>query len=248
MDSGPDPQAPQAPALGERLRGRRRLLAALALSPAAAWAQPAPPPALTEPDWLLRLEDEASGLRVYQQPRAGGLPAFRVTARSTARLSALVAVLLDAEHMPAWVPSTRLVQRLRVDSPQRGVSRVVTELPGPLAARETLVAWRLDQDPQTLAVVYAGTPAPEDTLPPSEGLVRMHSFASQWVLQPQPGGGVDLRFEGHADLGGALDAPLWRPLLAALSLQAPRQTMAGLLREALSPAYREARLDFLREP
>lgn len=226
------------------MRERRRLLAALALSPATALAQMSP----AEEGWSLRLEDEATGLRLYQQPRAGGLPAFRVTANSPARLAALVAVLLDAEHMPAWVPSTRLVQRLRAESPQRGISRVVTELPGPLAARETLVAWRLEQDPQTLAVVYAGVPAPEDTLPVAAGLVRMHSFASQWVLQPQPGGGVALRFEGHADLGGALDAPLWRPLLAELSLQVPRQTMAGLLREALSPAYRDARLAFVREP
>jgi START domain len=226
------------------MRQRRRLLAALALAPLAARAQTP----VNDDGWLLRIEDEASGLRLFQRPRPGGLPAFRVTARSTARLSALVAVLLDAEHMPAWVPSTRLVQRLRVDSPQRGVSRVVTELPGPLAARETLVAWRLEQDPQTLAVVYAGEPAPADTLAPSEGLVRMERFASQWLLQPLTGGGVDLRFEGHADLGGALDAPLWRPLLAELSLQVPRQTMSSLLREALSPAYRDARLDFLREP
>lgn len=244
MDSGPASPAPQAPALGERTPTRRRLLTALAMAPLAARAQNG----TADDGWLLRIEDEDQGLRVFQRPRAGGLPAFRVTARSSARLSALVAVLLDAEHMPAWVPSTRLVQRLRVDSPQRGVSRVITELPGPLSARETLVTWRLEQDPLTLAVVYAGEPAPADLLAVSDSLVRMERFASQWVLQPLPGGGVSLRFEGHADPGGALDAAIWRPLLAELSLQAPRQTMAGLLREALSPAYRDARLDFLREP
>ncbi|MDH5539485.1 MAG: hypothetical protein OEY03_08785, partial [Rhizobacter sp.] len=62
--------------------------------------------------WQLRHTDEATGTRVYLRDRGDEAPEFRAITRMPARLSTLVAVLLDTEHMPDWVYRTRRVTRL----------------------------------------------------------------------------------------------------------------------------------------
>ena len=204
--------------------------------------------------WQLRSTDADSGIQVWLQDRGDLPPAFRASTRVKARLSSLVALLLDRSAMPEWVYRTRSVQSLHQDGPQQGVSLVVTAMPWPLDDREAVVSWLLIQSPATAVVSINGRsvePAGQPWLPaPAAGRVRMPSFASQWIFAPVTGapGVVDVSFEGHGDPGGNLALPLLRSFVHAAIWQAPLQTMHALRTMVQRPTYRDAMLPFITEP
>ena len=217
-----------------------------------AWAQA---PAQADPaPWQWRHTDADSGTQVWLQDR-GDLPlAFRASTRVKARLSSLVALLLDRAAMPEWVYRTRSVRSLQQDGPQQGVSLVVTAMPWPLDDREAVVSWQLLQVPATAVVSINGhsvEPAGQPWLPAAAaGRVRMPSFASRWIFAPVAGvpGEVDVSFEGHGDPGGSLALPLLRDFVNAAIWQAPLQTVNALRTMVQRPAYRDAMLPFITEP
>lgn len=222
---------------------RRPVAWSLALVALASTAQPA-----DDAPWQLRQFDEASGTSVYLRARGDDTPAFRCVTHLRVRLATLVAVLLDTDGMPEWVFRTRRVVRLEADATSTsGVSQVVTAMPWPLLDREAIVAWRITQETETLAVTIDGRSAPE-RLAPTPGLVRMPSFESQWRFSPLANGTVEVRFEGHGDPGGKLALPALRGFVDAAVWQGPLQTMKALRGVVTRPDYRDAMLPFIREP
>jgi hypothetical protein len=200
-----------------------------------------------DPGWQQQHMDAATGTVVSMREHADGWPEFRAVTTMSARLSALVSVVLDSAHMHEWVYRTRSARVLELDGPTRGVSIVVSALPWPLWDREAVVAWQLTQDPQTGTVVLAGESA-GDRLPPPTDRVRMPSFQSRWQFVPQGGGQVEVWFEGHADLGGNLSLAPLRAFVAAAAWQAPLETINGLRQQVQRPEYRAAVLPYIREP
>lgn len=238
-------------------RATARLLRVLALLACTglwslAWAQ-AHAQADASP-WQWRHTDADSGTQVWLQDRGDLPPAFRASTRVKARLTSLVALLLDRSVMPEWVYRTRAVQSLHQDGPQQGVSLVVTAMPWPLDDRESVVSWQLRQSPANAVVTLSGRsvePAGQPWLPaPAPGRVRMPSFGSQWTFEPVAGlpGEVDVRFEGHGDPGGSLALPLLRHFVHAAIWEAPRQTVNALRKMVQRPTYRDAVLPFITEP
>lgn len=222
-------------------RGRRRLCAlGLGLAALAA-AQEADGP------WRLREVDPDVPTRVYLRERPGAVPAFRATTVIDARLTALAAVLLDAAHTQDWVYRARRAELLQSDGPTRGVTLVISDMPFPLADRESVVAWEMTQDAQTLVVTLSGRNAP-DALPPHPDRVRMPTFESRWTLTPRTDGRVDVVFEGLGDPGGSLDSPLLRHFVGAAAWQGPWHTIRALHPMVRRPEYAQARLSFIREP
>jgi len=204
-----------------------------------------------EAGWQLHHIEEGSAgnaaIQVFMHQRGDQVPAFRVETRLQARLSSLVAVLMDSEHMPEWVHRTRRVNRLVSERPTEGVSQVIVGMPWPLLDREAIVAWQLSQDVQTGVVTLAGRSAPE-MLPPDPGRVRMPSFESTWRLAPLGGGEVAVRFEGLGDPGGSLASPLLRVFVDAAVWQSPLYTVSALRAQVALPRYADAAWPFIREP
>jgi hypothetical protein len=203
--------------------------------------------AAVDAPWQLRHEDPATGIRVWLRERAGQTPAFRATMPLQARLSTLAAVLLDSSRTQDWVYRARQAVLLESFGPARGVSLVVTAMPWPLADRESIVAWQMTQDPQTLVVTMAGHAVPH-ALPTAPGRVRMPAFESRWQLTPQPDGLVEVVFEGHADLGGNLAQPPLRDFVGLAAWQAPWHTLRGLREIVQRPEFSQAVLPFIQEP
>jgi hypothetical protein len=195
--------------------------------------------------WVLKQQDGET--RVWLRERPGEMPAFRAETVVDASLSSLAAVLLDSSRTPEWVYRAREAVRLQSDGPTRGVSLVVTAMPFPLRDRESIVAWEMTQDPQTLVVTLAGRSAP-DALPPNPERVRMPSFESRWVLAQRPDGRVDVRFEGQGDPGGNLALPVLRQFVAAAVWEGPWHTVRALHDIVRRPPFPDARLPFIREP
>lgn len=226
-----------------RVRGRG-LLCALGLALAALV-----PVAAQEGDasWRLRETDPEVPVRVYLRERPGAMPAFRAATIIEARLAALAAVLLDATRTQDWVYRARRAELLQSDGPTRGVTLVITSMPFPLADRESVVAWEMTQEAQTLVVTLSGRNAP-DVLPPHPDRVRMPTFESRWTLTPRTDGRVDVLFEGLGDPGGSLDSPLLRHVVSAAAWEAPWHTVRALHEMVRRPEYAQAQLDFIREP
>ena len=197
--------------------------------------------------WLLRHEDAATQTTVHTRNRADAPPQFRAVTRLKARLGALTALLLDTERMPQWVYRTSEARSLASSAPTSGVALVVTDMPWPLNDREAVVAWRLEQHASSSEVVMEGHSAPH-LAPVAPGRVRMPAFESRWRFVPLAAGEVEVTFEGQAELGGNLGHPLLRDFVRSAAWQAPLHTIEGLRRMVQQPPYRDAVLDFVREP
>ena len=200
-----------------------------------------------DPAWQLKQEDAASGTRVWLRERPGSTAAFRATTQLPARLSAVVAVLLDSGRTQEWVYRARQSVVLESDGPTRGVTLVITAMPWPLSDRESIVAWQLTQDPRTLVVTLAGTGATDKWPPPDPQRVRMPWFESRWQLTPLSGGLVDVLFEGHGDPGGNLSWTLLRDFVNEAVWQGPWHTINALRGMVRRPEFSDVSLPFIKE-
>ncbi len=214
----------------------------------AAWlALAAPAGAQTDAGWRLVQEDVQTATRVWLRDRPGAVAAFRASTIIEARLTSLAAVLLDHRRTAEWVYRAREAVLLASDGPTRGVTLVVTAMPFPLRDRESIVAWEMNQDPQTLVVTLAGHGLP-DGAPPNARRVRMPIVESRWQFTPRPDGRVDVLFEGLGDPGGNLAAPLLRSVVNAALWEGPWQTVRAMHEIVRRPPFPLAELPFIVEP
>lgn len=201
-----------------------------------------------EDGWVERARDADTGTVVWTRDRGRAAPQFRAVASIRSSLSALAAVLLEPAEMPRWVYRTRQARALAGSMPTEGVAFVVTAMPGLLSDRESVVAWRLWQEPSGRVTMQGQAVAVPQAPAPDPSRVRMTDFESRWTLQPRGDGLVEVTFEGHADLGGNLDLPLLRDFVHQAVWRAPLHTIEGLRRMVGEPRFRDARLPFIREP
>jgi hypothetical protein len=197
--------------------------------------------------WRLQREDPATSTKVWAGERPDGVPAFRATTVIEARLTSLVAVLLDTTRAPAWVYRLREAALLRTEGPTRGVTLVVTSSPFPLKDRESVVAWDVAQDPGNLAVTVMCRPA-ADAPANRPDRVRMSVFESRWLFTPRADGRVEVLFEGMGDPGGNLAFPLLRHFANAAVWEGPWHTILSLHKIVREPPFPQAELPFIREP
>jgi hypothetical protein len=197
--------------------------------------------------WHLQREDAATSTRAWSGQRADGIPAFRATTVVEARLSSLLAVLLDTTRASQWVYRLREAALLRTEGPTRGVTLVVTASPFPLKDRESVVAWEVTQDPNSLAVTVTCRPT-ADAPAPRADRVRMSVFESRWLFTPRPDGRVEVLFEGMGDPGGNLAWPVLRHFANAAVWEGPWHTVVSLHRMVREPPFPQAELPFIHEP
>jgi len=100
-----------------------------------------------ESPWQLRHVEPETDTRIYLRSRGAAVPAFRGVTRLQARLSTLVALLLDTEQMPEWVFRVRRVRPIEAPDPMHGVTQVITGMPWPLQDREAIDVYRNREKP-----------------------------------------------------------------------------------------------------
>jgi hypothetical protein len=222
------------------LRGGISLLGVVGAS--LVWAGPAE----TEAGWHLKATDESQAIEVYVRTRADRHREFLAITKVSARLSSVAAVLQDTKAMPRWLYRTREVQVLEAPEPTRGLLRVISNLPWPLADREAVIEWRMAQDEATGEVRLDGVAAGHRA-PPIEGTVRMPELESHWRLKPLPGGVVEVRLSGFGHLGGNLNFPPLRAFMSTSIWQAPLESLKGLREMVQLPDYRQAQVPAVRE-
>lgn len=197
-------------------------------------------------EWSLRKQNEALGIDVYERDTAEGHREFLGVTRVRSRLSALVALLRDVEHMPEWVHRIGEVRVIEPISPTENVTYTVYDMPWPFRDRDAVLRVTLEQDPaddslRLHARAHAGHPLFDD-------YIRIGAVESTWHFTPLPNGEVEVRFRAYADPGGQLSWGLMNIIQNKLIWQAPLKTLERLHEVIDAPQYQSASYGFVREP
>lgn len=191
------------------------------------------------------LQRDRDGIRVYTRSVAGSpYDAVRTTTQlSDVRLSALVALIEDAEACPDW--ADRCAESYLFERISESESLIYThnDMPFPVKDRDVLalVKWTQDLDTLNVEMNSAATVGRMDEV---RGRLRLTKAVAKWNFSPQADGSVLISNEAHIDPGSAL--PGW--VTNMLLVDAPFETMKSFVSEVRNPKYAEATLSFIREP
>lgn len=95
----------------------------------------------------------------------------------------------------------------------------------------------------TTKVVTMNAPCVKGWVPEKNGVVRIERSIGKWIITPLDKNHVKIDYELQADPGG--DIPAW--LTNMFVTQGPLQSFKNLRTEVQNPAYRNAKLAFIKE-
>ncbi len=160
-----------------------------------------------------------------------------------ARMSSLVAVLIDAENHKNWVFLNKKAEVLKKLGPFHWILYSQSDAPWPVTDRDVVSNTVMKQDSVTKAITVTARAVPEyiDKVP---GHVRIPYARAQWRFIPMSKGEVRVVFTLQVDMGGAI--PVW--LMNMASAKGPYKTLQAFTRELQKKKYREAHLCYIAEP
>lgn len=158
------------------------------------------------------------------------------------RLSALVALIEDAEACPNW--ADRCAESYVVERVSDAESYVYThnDMPFPVKDRDVVahVVWTQDADS---LVVEMNSQAVAGKMEEVSGRLRLQNANAKWRFEPLENGQVRIISEAHIDPGSSL--PGW--VTNMLLVDTPYETMKSLVAEVSNPKYQNAELSFVQE-
>jgi len=197
--------------------------------------------AYAEPVWELKKDEE--GIKVY----IGSVPnsnikAVRVTCILNANISQLTALLLDTKAHEQWVYNTKTSYLVKPLGPNHLVYYSEVSMPWPLTNRDVVVEMKISQQPAT-KVLYVSANTIDNYVPMNKGIVRVPLSKVSWTVTPIGNNQLSVEYVGQADPGGSV--PAW--LVNSFSTKGPFETFKKLKELVTSPAYKNARYDFVTD-
>jgi hypothetical protein len=191
-----------------------------------------------------RLDKDQDGIQVYTRAVEGQkIREIRGVVKLQASLSSVAAVLTDVNAAPQLSETIGEARVLQRRGGQRYQIYQLLKMPWPLDNRDIVADRDIRQDPQTLAVIISDTSTPE-AVPVKEGIVRIQKSRTQWQLTPQADGSVMAEMRALTDPNGPIPASV----INSMSVGAPFKSLEKLRSMVQSPKYRQASLDFIKEP
>lgn len=217
-----------------------RLCAALLVSLAAtARADEAPGP------WE-RVSD-SDGIDVQRRAVAGSnLKEFQGSGVVEAPLGRVLAVVRDGSRRVEWMPACSGAWVIEENEAARvQISYHRTHAPWPASDRDSINRAHMVVEPAQHRVVLSFEAIDYPKVPPVKGAVRMPFLRGHWILTAiHHGAATHVEYRVHANPGGML--PDWLANLASKSL--PRETIAGLRRQAAKARYPEFEAVVMKSP
>ena len=194
-------------------------------------------------DWELKRDRD--GIQVYTRT-VGGSPHDEVRAEARVegvRLSALVALVMDADACADW--ADRCAESYVVDeiSPTEALVYTHNELPFPVKDRDVVSHARWEQDPETFTVRMVSE-AVAGHVEEQRGRQRLTDANVSWHFEPLADGSILVINQAHIDPGSTL--PGW--ITNMLLVDTPFETMRAFLEEVRRPQYAQATVSFVSEP
>ena len=196
-----------------------------------------------ELEWELKRDRD--GIQIFTRSVEGSpYDAVRsVTEIEGVRLSALVALIEDAEACADW--ADRCAESYLVEQLSETESLVYThnDMPFPVKDRDVVahVVWQ--QEPDSLTVTMRST-ATVGRMEEVSGRLRLTEANASWVFEPLQNGKVRITNEAHIDPGSAL--PGW--VTNMLLVDTPFETLKAFVAEVHSSKYSNAEIGFVQEP
>lgn len=200
--------------------------------------------AIAAGDGPWQLKRSRDGIKVYTRTVAGSkFRAVKATATIHTRLSSIVAMVRDTRACPHWQAMCAEARALKVISPTDVYVYQVTHLPWPASDRDVTAHVLWHQNPVTLTVTMTAH-AVDGLMAPQPHRVRVTQATTYWRFQPAGHGMVNVTTEAHIDPGGPL--PAW--IVNMLIVNSPFKTMSNIRRLLASGRFKNAHLDFIKEP
>ena len=194
-------------------------------------------------EWRLRKDED--NIQVYTRKLDGSrFDAVRtVTVMQDVRLSALTALIIDAEACTNW--ASRCVESYVYQRLSESDAYVYTHsnMPFPIKNRDVLTHAIWSQEAASLTV-RVNSEATTGILDEIAGRLRLTQLRLGWIFRPLESGAVEISNEAHIDPGSNL--PGWIANLLLVSI--PFETMRSFVLEVTKPEYQDAVIGFIQEP
>jgi len=189
------------------------------------------------------LKNEKSGIKVYTSTVTDSkFKAIKVDCELKATLSEIVKVLLDIKNGPEWLYHTKSCVLVKQVAPDELYYYSEINIPWPVQNRDFVAHLKVHQNPETKVVTIDG-PAVPGFVPVKNGIVRVQSSKSLWVITPLTKDRIRVVYTLQLDPGGNL--PAW--LVNLFAAEGPMKSFQGLLLQLKKPAYQKAELEFIKE-
>jgi len=190
-------------------------------------------------DWTLK--SAKNGMDIYTKTvSASGLKGIRVKCNLPAKLSQMVALILDVNAGEDWVYGTKSSTLLKKVSPSELYYYSEVDIPWPINNRDFIAHLIVSQDPRTKVVTING-PTEPNYLPVKENIVRVNHSNGKWILTPIKSNLIQIDYTLEVDPGGTI--PVWLVNLFATS--GPSETFKKMKTQIQKPQYVNANLSFI---
>lgn len=171
---------------------------------------------------------------------SSGLRGIRVKCSLPAKLSQMVALILDVNAGEDWVYGTKSSILLKRVSPSELYYYSEVDIPWPINNRDFIAHLMVSQDARTKVVTING-PTEASYLPVKENIIRVNRSNGKWVLTPIKNNLIQIDYTLEVDPGGTI--PVWLVNLFATS--GPAETFKKMKTQIQKPQYVNANLNFI---
>lgn len=198
--------------------------------------------AAAQPDDNWVLKQNKYGVKIYTAKVPDSkVKAIKVECELRATLSQVVAVVMDIKNSKQWVYRTASAYVIKQSSPSDLYYYSLVKMPWPVTSRDFIAHLMVKQDDATKVVTIDG-PCVADMVPRKRKVVRVTNSTGRWLLTPDGATRVKIVYTLHADPGGTI--PSW--LTNMFITQGPLQTFKKLKIEIQKPAYKNAKLAYVK--
>jgi len=167
---------------------------------------------------------------------------IKVTFTVNARLTQLVAFVLDIENYRNWQYNTIQASLLKKINEQEVIYYTEIEAPWPTSNRDMIIDLRLSQDTITkvLTIVAEGLPQWE---PGKDQVVRVPMSIATWTVIPLSSSLLKVDYFIQIDPGGSV--PAW--MVNMVSAQAPYESFKTLKDKIHQEKFRNVKVPFIQD-
>ncbi|MFW2150516.1 START domain-containing protein [Acinetobacter gyllenbergii] len=152
-------------------------------------------------------------------------------------LERAVAVVLDVERTPQWVPYVGKVQMLsRDDKKGEFTLYMVLDFPFPLKDRDVVIKGKMSKNAD--GSISIKNNAIQNNYPEQPDVVRLTKYAGDWTFQKLANNKVKVTTNGYADPAGSI--PL--SFVNMFVQQQPYQMLMKMKKEVNNPLYAQPKL------
>lgn len=170
--------------------------------------------------WELKKDED--GIQAFVRKVEGSsILEYKGVVTVDASLEDAVSFFEDDTRTTEWFHNCTEFRVLKAESPDQKILYSVIEMPWPVSDRDVVFRRIRTKDAVTGVVRYENSALPED-YPEQKGKVRMPYLKGSWSFVPHPGGGTEITYQEHSEVGGHI--PDW--LVNKLAVNIPFNSLA----------------------